>query len=388
MFSFRTTSLLNQEDLVLRKGNLAIFCNQTSWDINNGEYLYETLAKRKNLKRIFTPDSNLLSETPQTKSIEKILLNKNADSFLKSNTQLLTDIDALIVDFQDNGFRYSTNLSIIYSIFKILKDNNIDLPIYIIDKKNPNGRVVEGTMLRAGYRSNLGIEGLVHKHGLTIGEILYYIYNEINAKFPLHIISYKTSANNNELLPWSIPISDNFAGLFTSNFYCGQKLWEATNMSCGIGTSRPYEVFGSPYISKLFMGNDWEEIKKEVSDENVFMRETSFTPMFDKFKGERCFGFQILLRPNMQYHSLAHNLKIMQVLLKYCNDFQFYTEKNKENDKTAFECMVGDKDLLNFVTGKENWANIKDHIKVEEQKWIRKAKKALLYQEEQLYRIK
>ena len=34
------------------------------------------------------------------------------------------------------------------------------------------------------------------------------------------------------------------------------------------------------------------------------------------------------------------------------------------------------------------WKDIKEHIKIEEQKWIRKSKKALLYEDEQLFRIK
>ena len=48
----------------------------------------------------------------------------------------------------------------------------------------------------------------------------------------------------------------------------------------------------------------------------------------------------------------------------------------------------GDEIEIDFVKGKGDWADIKEHIKVEEQKWIRKSKKALLYEDEQLYRIK
>ena len=43
---------------------------------------------------------------------------------------------------------------------------------------------------------------------------------------------------------------------------------------------------------------------------------------------------------------------------------------------------------IDFVKGNGEWKDIKEHIKVEEQKWIRKSRKALLYEDEQLYRIK
>jgi len=62
MFSFRTSSLLQQEDLVLHKGKLGVLCNQTAWDPEKGEYLFETLAKRGVLKRVFTPEHGLFGE--------------------------------------------------------------------------------------------------------------------------------------------------------------------------------------------------------------------------------------------------------------------------------------------------------------------------------------
>jgi hypothetical protein len=51
------------------------------------------------------------------------------------------------------------------------------------------------------------------------------------------------------------------------------------------------------------------------------------------------------------------------------------------------EILLGDKVLIDFVKGSGNWDDVWEHIKVEEQKWIRKAKKFLLY-DEQLFRCK
>ena len=91
----------------------------------------------------------------------------------------------------------------------------------------------------------------------------------------------------------------------------------------------------------------------------------------------------------MQYHALAHNLRILRFLNDNCSGFGYRPGKYEaENDKTAIELLLGDKELIDFVKGEGNWADIKEHIKVEEQKWIRKSKKALLYEDEQLYRIK
>ena len=196
-------------------------------------------------------------------------------------------------------------------------------------------------------------------------------------------------------MPWSIPPSPNFPGLFTAHFYSGQCLWEGTNVSEGRGTTRPFEMFGAPYMESLsgyckengLQG--WNDPKSPLYDEGVFVRWMRFIPTFHKWKDECCFGFQFLPNPNMQYHALAHNLRVIRFMHDNCAEFEFRPGKYEAgNDKTAIELLVGDPVLLDYVAGNGDWHDIKEHIKVEEQKWIRKAKKALLYEEEQLFRIK
>ena len=80
---------------------------------------------------------------------------------------------------------------------------------------------------------------------------------------------------------------------------------------------------------------------------------------------------------------------MMRFLKDNCPEFRFRPGKYEAgNDRTAIELLLGDKELIDYVAGEGEWPDIKEHIKVEEQKWIRKAKKAILYEEEQLYRIK
>lgn len=90
----------------------------------------------------------------------------------------------------------------------------------------------------------------------------------------------------------------------------------------------------------------------------------------------------------MQYHALAHNLKIIRFVAENCPEFQFREGiYERGNDKSAIELLLGDKLLLDYVSGNVDWNQVKDHIKIEEQKWIRKARKFLLY-DEQLFRCK
>lgn len=408
MFSFRTTAFQDQPDLVLRQGKIALLTNHTCWHPDSGKYLFEEIYSRGNLKRIFTPEHGLFAELQDQialdntdiyegiglKGVEIYSLYNSNDPTKEIPLKLLTDLDALVIELQDVGVRYYTYNSTILSLFKTLKNNSINLPIYLIDRINPAGRQVEGTMLEPEFSSFIGIEGITHRHGLTIGEISTLLYNELNAKFPLHIISYIASGNTKYLLPWSIPPSPNFPGLFTSHFYSGQCLWEGTNLSEGRGTTRPFEIFGAPFLEKISkykevnMLSTWNDINSPIYDEGVFVRWLKFKPTFHKYAGELCFGFQLHPVPGVQYHALAHNLKIIKFISQNFDEFKWREGAYESgNNKSAIELLVGDKLLLDYLNNKEDWENIKEYMKIEEQKWIRKAKKFMLY-DDQLFRVK
>lgn len=117
MFSFRTTPLEEQGDLVLRNGKLGLLCNQTAWHPESGEYLFETLARRGNLKRVFTPEHGLFSELQDQvkldeggaygnlglKNVEFVSLYGSSEESLSASAEELADIDALIIELQDVG---------------------------------------------------------------------------------------------------------------------------------------------------------------------------------------------------------------------------------------------------------------------------------------------
>lgn len=407
MFSFRTTPLSEQPDIVLRSGRIAILCNQSAWHPERGEYLFETYYKKGLLKRVFIPEHGLFGELQDQVKLDStdvyqkmapgcefVSLYGSSEESLSVRSEKLTDIDALIVDIQDAGARYYTFTSTLFNLFRTLKNNGINLPVYLIDRINPMGRQVEGTMLKEGYSSFIGEEGIPHRHGLTFGELANYFYNEINAKFPLHIISYASEAVNREMLPWSIPPSPNIPGLFTCHFYSGQCLWEGTNVSEGRGTTRPFEVFGAPFMDSLMSYNDlndyenWNDPEHPLHDPAVYLRWNKFIPQFHKHAGETCFGFQLHPVPGRQYHALAHNLRIVRFTAQNCSGFEFRPGKYEAgNEKSAIELLAGDPMMVNYLKGNEDWETLKEEMKHEEQKWIRKAKRVMLY-DEQLFRCK
>lgn len=405
MFSFRTTALQAQEDIILRGGRLAVLCNYTAWDTTTGEYLYQSLYGKYNVRKVLVGNHGFFEESARFPAEPydgtglpdcPFVFFRNADGTIDS--EAFSDIDALVVDIQDIGSRYSRFLMDLRDIFVFISGNGMDMPVYILDKVNPCGRQVEGTPLREGQDSCCGVEGLPHKHGLTLGEAANMVHSELNAKFPLHVISYAASMAGKDLLTWSIPPMSDFPGFFTAHLFSGQYLWTGTNVSCAVGTCRPYESFGAPFMKDLRRINDgdWNSPSCPVSYPGAFMRPTVFVPYAGIYAGERCYGFQILMNPNAQYHSLVHSLHILREIRRAYPEFSSvgfpecgsgYMESESGSCRVSLARLVGDDLLMSYINGETDRDEVREYIKTEEQKWIRKAKKYMLY-DDSLWRVK
>ena len=355
MFSFRTTSLEDQLDKALLDGRVGCFCTQNCWDTEAGRYMYEIFSERGNLHKVFTPRDTEL--TPLTNHIE----------FSKDE---LAELNAVVVEIQDVGARYFNYTKDVFSLMDTLKSMMDDAPsLYIVDHINPAGRVVEGTMPSA--EQEVHVPKVAHRHGLTLGELTNLYYHEIGAKFALHVISALATDSNKQLMPWTIAPASDIPGLFTCDMYSGGGLWNNTNISPAIGTARPYEYIGAPFVKT----SSFEHVP--VS-EGVRLRPCSFTPSCGRYEGKKCYGYQIMLEPGIEYHSLIHTLQLMRYFRERYSEFAL---------DDGFEAKLSDQVLLDYINGDVSYEEMKEHVKVEEQKWIRKAKKFTLY-DDLPYRIK
>lgn len=358
MFSFRTTPLLEQDDRTLREGRLAVLCNQVAWHPERGEYLFETIARRGNLVRVFMPEHSFYG--PVSEAFETIEVR----TFIPEGE--LDDIDAIIIELQDVGSRYSDYTLLLHNLIDSIKDSVKQTAVYILDRPCSCGRQIEGTM---------GDFVLPQRHGLTFGELALMFYEELNAKFPLHVISANAERVNKELMPWTIPPFSDFAGLFTSHFYSGQCLWMGTNVSYGHGTTRPFEQFGAPWMERLFDYNaaqgfdGWNDPSNPASDKNIYLRWTRFVPAYGKYANEVCFGFQLMFIPGVNYHAFNHALRLIRFVKEQCPEFEF----------DGMDALLEDEAVKLYLSGEVDWDVTSEYIKGEEQKWLRKCKKYLLY---------
>ncbi len=354
MFSFRTTGLEDQLDKALTEGKVGCFCTQNCWDTGKDRYMYRIFQDRGNLERLFRPSEAEL--TPGTNHIQ-------------FDSESLRGLSAVVVEIQDVGVRYFNYMKDVMRLMMLLSVIEDAPALYIVDHINPAGRIVEGTV--PDGECEQFVPRVAHRHGLTLGELCRLFYSDIAAGFPLHVISAYASDYNKDLLPWTIAPASDIPGMFTCHMYSGGGLWNNTSITPAIGTARPYEYFGAPFI----VHGPFDRLP---APEGVLLRPCSFKPSAGKYAGEVCYGYQIMLKPGAQYHSLLHTLQ----LIRYFRDTYPQFELSD-----GFFRKLSDEYLVSYLNGQVSFQDAKEHVKTEEQKWIRKARRFTLY-DDQPYRFK
>lgn len=347
MFSFRTTAIGDQLDRALLDGKVGVFCNGSSWDAGSGKYIYDLFSERGNLAKVFLPDDSEIA--PGT-------------AHIAFDLEDIAGLDAIVVEIQDVGSRYFPFTVDVLRLMSAMNTLETAPSLYVIDHPNPAGRYVEGSM--PSGETDQWTPAVAHRHGLTLGELCHLYSDEIGARFALHIISAEVATTSRTLMPWTIPPASDFPGVFTPYFYSGGSLWADTNISPGTGTARPYEFFGAPFIKA---GKDALPLPQ-----GILARPCSFTPLAGRYEGERCFGYQLILEPGATYHSLLHTVRLIRYFQEHYSEFRIFD---------SLYGKVADAVITEYLKGGITFDIVEEHIKGEEQKWIRKSKRYLLYDE-------
>ena len=159
--------------------------------------------------------------------------------------------DVVIFDIQDVGARFYTYISTLHYIMEAVAENNKEL--IILDRPNPNGHYIDGPVLEKQFQSFVGMHPVPIVHGMTIGEFGLMINEEgwlLNqVKSNLKVIPIKNYDRNvNYLLP--VKPSPNLPNKQSINLYPSLCFFEQTPISIGRGTTKQFQVIGSPEGSK------------------------------------------------------------------------------------------------------------------------------------------
>ena len=232
--------------------------------------------------------------------------------------EMLRNIDAVVIDLQDIGARYYTFIWTLYLCMRACEKHGVH--VVVLDRPNPiNGLTIEGPILDSDYRSFVGMHPIHVRHGRTIAELALQFRNEAFLNCRLSILpvrNWKRAMWFDETgLPWVMP-SPNMPTIETATVYPGMCLLEGTNISEGRGTTRPFEIFGAPFIQA-------EQLCRELNNSKlpgVFFREAYFQPAFHKFAGQLCGGAQLHVVNRNSFRPFATGVEIIKRIRKLCGD--------------------------------------------------------------------
>lgn len=215
---------------------------------------------------------------------------------------MLEGLDLLVIDLQDVGTRVYT---FIYTMANCLRAAaRRGLPVIVCDRPNPiTGLDVEGPMLEPGYESFVGLYQVPLRHGMTIGELaqLFNVEFGIGASLEVQRMDgWRRDMWWEETgLPWVIP-SPNMPTVDTAVVYPGMVLFEGTLLSEGRGTTRPFELVGSPDVDAETLAAGLNALALP----GVHFRPAYFEPTFQKHAGVLCGGCQLHVTDRRTFRSV------------------------------------------------------------------------------------
>jgi uncharacterized protein YbbC (DUF1343 family) len=255
--------------------------------------------------------------------------------------KMLEDLDVLLVDLQDIGSRYYTFIWTLYLCMRACEKAGV--AVLLLDRPNPiTGVITEGPILDTDYKSFVGLHTIQVRHGKTIGELAQQFRDEAFPNCQLSVLPMKNWERamwfDETGLPWVMP-SPNMPALDTAIVYPGMCLLEGTNISEGRGTTRPFEIFGAPFIETETLCRELNHLKLP----GVFFRENYFQPTFHKFAGEFCGGAQLHILNREEFRPFLTGIEVIKYIRKnYPEQFQWKQPPYEyEWKKLPIEVLIG-----------------------------------------------
>ncbi len=231
---------------------------------------------------------------------------------------MMATFDVLLVDLQDLGCRIYTFITTLRYVLEAAARHG--KAVWVLDRPNPAGRPVEGTLLQAGWESFVGAGPMPMRHGLTMGELGQWFIATLRLEVDYRVI--EMSGWNPEGAPgygwpigersWINP-SPNAPNLSMARAYAGTVMLEGTTLSEGRGTTRPLELFGAPDIDAQAVMAEMRALAPEWL-RGCVLRECWFEPTFHKHAGKLCQGVQIHVEDPAHYDHAAFRPWRLQAL--------------------------------------------------------------------------
>jgi uncharacterized protein YbbC (DUF1343 family) len=280
----------------------------------------------------------------------------------------LEGLDVLLVDLQDVGSRYYTY---VWTMALALgAASRARVAVVVLDRPNPLGGVaIEGGTVQEACTSFVGLGAVPVRHGLTIGEVARMVaagmpWGGTRFARPLDCDLTVVAARGwrramtfaETGLPWVMP-SPNMPTPDTALVYPGQCLFEATNLSEGRGTTRPFEIVGAPFLD----GHAWAAaLTAATPAAGLRLRPIVFRPTFHKFAGRPCGGVQLHVADAVAFRPYRTGVALIAAARRLGgDDFRWRSEPYEfVADPPAIDLLTGSGDVRRAIEAGASLADV------------------------------
>ncbi len=240
---------------ILKGKTIGMVVNQTSIVGKKQTHLVDTLRSLGiNIKVIFAPEHGFRGKADAGEHVDNTVDAKTGIPIVsiygkkrKPDAADLAGVDLLLFDIQDVGVRFYTYISTLQETMETAAE--FKLPFLILDRPNPNGHYVDGPILDKQFKSFVGMQAVPIVYGMTIGEYATMLNTEgwlaNSVKCNLQVIN---CANYSHKSFYELPIkpSPNLPSAKAIYLYPSVCFFEGTDISCGRGTEKQFQVYGAP----------------------------------------------------------------------------------------------------------------------------------------------
>lgn len=312
---------LDTASALLRGKRIGLLTNASGVD-RNAVPTVDLIADKYDLTVLFAPEHGIRTnlqdgrwgddaKDPETGA--KLVTVRHGES--EDLKAALEDIDVLVYDIQDVGARFYTYIYCLADLMRLCAGAGRE--VVVLDRINPIGGIgIEGALLEEKYFSGIGEFPIPTRYGLTVGELAKFINREYGINCRLNVVpcagwDRRLFADDTDLL-WVNP-SPNITSVNCAINYVGTCIFEATNISEGRGTTRPFDLVGAPFVDSARLTQRMTALKLD----GVVFRRAFFTPQFGKYAGETCEGVELHIRDRASYSPFETMLYLYRELSYY-----------------------------------------------------------------------
>lgn len=304
--------------------------------------------------------------------------------------QMMSTADVFLFDLQDLGCRiYTFVTTLLYLLEEAAKAGK---EVWVLDRPNPAGGPVEGTLLLPGQESFVGAAPMVMRHGLTMGEMGRWFVEHFGLDVGYRVIEmegWKPGKAPGYGWPpdrvWINP-SPNAANLNMARSYAGTVMLEGTTLSEGRGTTRPLEVlFGAPDVDAKAVLAEMHRVAP-MWLRGCALRECWFEPTFHKHAGSLCNGLMIHAEGPFYDHHEFKPWRLQALAFKAIRnlypDYEIWRDfpYEYEFDRLAIDVINGGPSLRQWVDDSEaEPVDLDELANTDEQAWRETIAPHLIY---------